>query len=264
MTIENRDLKLGTEKNILLINPPIYDVRYWDKWAQPYGLLRIGSLLKILGHKTYLIDCMERPRDGLLKKKIIGRKVVDELALNYYCFGKSIEDFKNEIANIPYKPDYIFVTSGMTYWWESTRDVIKVVKRIFPRATTIVGGIYPTLCPEHAEYNLGADIIFTGEVAEASDLPSDLSLYRVPPDYAIVTSSRGCPYNCAHCAQQKINGNGVRQKAAAVVVDEITNKYKNYGIKKFAFYEDNILINPEHHFEEIINRLIRKNLPLTI
>ena len=38
----------------------------------------------------------------------------------------------------------------MTYWWESTRDVVALAKRLFPKATVLVGGIYPTLAPEHA------------------------------------------------------------------------------------------------------------------
>ena len=43
----------------------------------------------------------------------------------------------------------------MTYWWESTRDVIKVCREVFPKAVIRVGGIYPTLAPEHAMENLG-------------------------------------------------------------------------------------------------------------
>ena len=38
-------LQTGATK-ALLINPPIYDTQYWAQWAQPYGLLRIGALLK--------------------------------------------------------------------------------------------------------------------------------------------------------------------------------------------------------------------------
>jgi hypothetical protein len=43
----------------------------------------------------------------------------------------------------------------MTYWWESTRDVVAVCREVFPKAVIRVGGIYPTLAPEHAIANLG-------------------------------------------------------------------------------------------------------------
>ena len=53
------------------------------------------------------------------------------------------------------EPDEIWISSIMTYWWESTRDVIQVCKEVFPKALIRVGGIYPTLAPEHAMANLG-------------------------------------------------------------------------------------------------------------
>ena len=34
------------EKTALLISPPVYDTQYWSEWSQPYGLLRITSLLR--------------------------------------------------------------------------------------------------------------------------------------------------------------------------------------------------------------------------
>ena len=53
------------------------------------------------------------------------------------------------------EPDEIWISSIMTYWWESTRDVIEVCRQVFPKAVFRVGGIYPTLIPEHAIKNLG-------------------------------------------------------------------------------------------------------------
>ena len=46
-------------------------------------------------------------------------------------------------------PDEVWITSIMTYWWESTLDTVLLMKRLFPRARIRVGGIYPTLAPHH-------------------------------------------------------------------------------------------------------------------
>jgi len=152
----------------------------------------------------------------------------------------------------------------MTYWWESTRDVVALAKRLFPHAVVLVGGIYPTLAPEHAAENLGADIIFKGEIREASQLPTDLSLYAKPPTYAILATSRGCPWDCVYCAARTLNGGAkVRTRTTQDILEEIRYKYERLGIRRFGFYEDNALINREH-FIEVMEAIIGSELPLEL
>jgi anaerobic magnesium-protoporphyrin IX monomethyl ester cyclase len=89
-----------------------------------------------------------------------------------------------------------------------------------------------------------------------------VSLYDSPPKYSVISASRGCPYNCAHCAQQKLNGRGVRHRQPEDVVEEILEKQRIFGISKFAFYEDNILIDCKSNFERILDLLLEKNVKL--
>jgi hypothetical protein len=152
----------------------------------------------------------------------------------------------------------------MTYWWQSTRDVIALLKKVFPKSEVLLGGIYPTLCPIHAEQNTETDIVVIGEIKEASDLWTDLSVYPARPEYAIITASRGCPYDCSHCGQRKINGPGIRHRTPEDVVDEMIDKHHRYGITKFAFYEDNILLECEKNFERILDLLLERNLRFTL
>ena len=70
----------------------------------------------------------------------------------------------------------------------------------------LLGGIYPSIAPEHAAQHVQPDLVVVGEVEAANDLWPDLSLYATPPGYAIITPARGCPFNCAYCAQLTING----------------------------------------------------------
>lgn len=262
MIITDYSVAAGRGKSALLINPPIYDTRYWDRWAQPHGLLRVGRLLKDRGYGTELIDCLAPARGGRLQRTVRGSVDVGDVPMTVYHYGMPLEALGRALSRRERTPDEVFVTSTMTYWWESTRDVIRVIKRVFPKSQVLVGGIYPTLCPEHAEENTGADLVVAGEVEAASNLWTDLSLYPIPPDYAVVTSSRGCPYDCAHCAQRKINGPGVRHRDPEDVVAEIVDKNNRCGIRKFAFYEDNILIDCEEHFERILELLLDTNLKL--
>src|SRR5258708_19044981 len=153
-------------RRALLINPPVYDAQYWARWSQPAGLLRIATLLQQRGYTIEFVDCMETDARGLVRKAnrcdTEGKPLVvqrDDIVKRLYHFGLSLQDLERRLMEIQ-EPDEIWITSIMTYWWESTRDVVALAKRLFPHATVLVGGIYPTLAPEHAASHLGADVIF--------------------------------------------------------------------------------------------------------
>jgi hypothetical protein len=59
-------------------------------------------------------------------------------------------------------PDVIFVTSVVTYWYSGVFEVIGEVKRVFPQTPVILGGIYATVCQEHAVQHSGADHVVSG------------------------------------------------------------------------------------------------------
>ena len=259
----------GTRR-ALLINPPVYDAQYWARWSQPAGLLRIATLLRRKGYHLTLMDCMETDALGMVPKRqrreggshtqsVVRR---DNIQKPIYHFGMPIERFKQQLAALPEAPNEVWITSVMTYWWQSTRDVVDAVRTAFPTATILVGGIYPTLAPEHARDNLpNANIIFQGEIGEASDLPTDLTLYEHSPTYAILTTSRGCPWDCVYCAAQALNGGRqLRQRTVEDVLAEIVDKRERFGIRRFGFYEDNALIAKQNHFEHIMEAVIKRGL----
>jgi radical SAM superfamily enzyme YgiQ (UPF0313 family) len=258
-------------RRALLINPPVYDAQYWARWSQPAGLLRIATYLRARGYAVDLIDCMETDSRGFVRKHtrwIDGRPAVvrrGNVAKRVWHYGLPWEDVRTRMLTLAAPPDEIWISSVMTYWWESTRDAVALARAMFPRADILVGGIYPTLAPEHARENLpGSDVVFVGELEEASALPTDLSLYRTPPTYAILTTSRGCPWDCNYCAARALNGgsNKVRARDTDDVVAEIEDKARRFGIRHFGFYEDNALIL-RGHLQAILQRVIERDLRLT-
>jgi radical SAM superfamily enzyme YgiQ (UPF0313 family) len=260
LIVDNFTISTRRNRRALLINPPIYDTRYWDKWSQPYGLLKIASLLKLKSSQVAFLDCLRSDASKTVPKKIKGSVKIGDIEMTLYHFGLDYDEIQRKLINLDFKPNEIYITSIMTYWWESTRDLILVMKKLFPKTAIILGGIYPSLCPEHAAENTKADIIVKGEVKEASNLWTELSVYNQIPDYAVITSSRGCPYDCDHCAQLLINGPGIRHREPEDVWQEMLSKYKLHKIKKFAFYEDNILLKPKSHFEKILDYIISSGL----
>jgi len=296
------------QKTALLINPPVYDTQYWAQWAQPYGLLRIGALLRKDGYKRLvLFDFMETDERRKVGRHRIGvGETYDErddptrpvrpyviakdgespstslrtgpstgsgqsLNLYKYHFGHTWPEFETWLDeqgfDAAHPPDEVWISATMTYWWESVRDLTVRLKRRFGDKTTILlGGIYPTLVPEHAASHTQADLVVTGEVEEANDLWSDLSLYETPPTYAIITPSRGCPYNCAYCAQRTIN-NGRRTvhfRSPQDIVAEMRHKYETYSIREFAFYADFLLWDHEQNFQRVLELLLDEKLPFKL
>jgi len=77
------------------------------------------------------------------------------------------------------------------------------------------------------------------------------------PDYAILTTSRGCPFDCSYCAQKAYNEGSlkVRIRPARTTFDEIRRKYHAYGIRQIAFYEDNFLLE-KPNIAELLRLLI--------
>ncbi|QGP92269.1 Radical SAM superfamily protein [Neomoorella glycerini] len=299
IVVINRNFSLNSlhgfphEKTALLINPPVYDTQYWSEWSQPAGLLRIGAWLKKCGYKRVeLFDFLETdaerkvPRHRINPeekydlpgkepnspiKPIVISKDGEELRLYKYHFGKTWREFEiwmdGQGFTAQNPPDEIWISAIMTYWWEAVRDLIARLKYRFDRKTTVIlGGVYPTLVPEHAATMTQADIIVVGEVAEASDMWTDLSLYPKPPNYAIITPNRGCIYNCSYCAQRTLNGGHrqVRQRPPEDVVKEMYFKYESYGIREFAFYADALLHDYENGFQRILEILIERKAPFRL
>lgn len=273
------------KKTAILIAPPVYDTQYWGQWSQPYGLLRIASLLKKHAYKRVeLFDFMEihegekihqhrinpgevfsvigEPKRPIQPHHITKPNDPNTLNLYHYHYGMSWKEFDEWLAgkgfNTERAPDEIWISAVMTYWWEPVRDLIARLRwKLGNKPVILLGGIYPTLAPEHAAKFTKPDIVVAGEVSEANDLWTELSLYEKAPAYAIITPSRGCPFNCAYCAQKTINDGRkvVECRKVDDIYAEMRDKWERYGIRDFAFYADFLLWQPETNFIPLLEKI---------
>lgn len=75
-------------------------------------------------------------------------------------------------------------------------------------------------------------------------LPMDKYRFVVwGPEICVMVSSRGCPFHCRFCTEQKIWRNRWRGRSASKVVDEMELLNKKYGVKIIWFGDDCFNLN---------------------
>jgi radical SAM superfamily enzyme YgiQ (UPF0313 family) len=280
---------------ILLINPWIYDFAAYCEWTEPLGLLSIAALLKENGYQVALLDCLDRRHPKLpsalrddrygcgkfLKTPVDKPAVLRKVPRRYGRYGLPIEAFQEELASHP-RPDAILVTSGMTYWYPGPFEAIKRVKGHFPGVPVILGGVYATLCYNHAREMSGADYVVLGEgelealrfADQLTGRESDYSRYTESLDsfpwplhelrrnqgYAAIQTSRGCPFHCTYCASPMLHPQDFRRRDPRRVADEIEYCFRELGIRDFAFYDDALLVEAESHIHVLLDEVLHRGL----
>ncbi len=282
------------KKSILLVNPWIHDFAAYDLWMKPLGLLYLGSILRSKGYGVSLLDCLvlsSFPDAGLRKpkkeesgkghfyKEIIPKPgALSSIPRRYRRYGVPPGIAKKFLLQLP-RPDLVLVTSSMTYWYPGVMETIQLVRENIPGVPIFLGGIYATLCPDHAQKVSGTDRVLPGPwdeeklriVAEILGAPSAegeegflswpypaFDLYPHLPYLCILTRS-GCPFSCTYCASHRL-ARGFESRNPEEVVGELVHWHKKFGVRDFAFYDDALLIQPGAHILPILQGVMGKKL----
>ncbi len=282
--------------HILLVNPWIHDFAAYDVWARPYGLLLLAGILRQHGISVSFTDCLDRfhPRAepsrpearngrGPYRKEHIAKPAgLADVARNYSRYGIAPEWLREDLAETA-RPDLILVTSLMSYWYPGTAETISEMRRFFPDVPVVLGGIYATLCPEHAARATGADKVVTGNgveqilplVEEFTGVcrslcldPHNMDTWPYPAfdlQHKIASipllTSLGCPYNCGYCASNILQPKRLSASPERIV-REIRHWHALRGVRDFAFYDDALLVNRESHAEPLLEQIIQSGLAL--
>lgn len=245
---------------ILAVNPPVHDFTFFDLWAKPLGLLFLLGFLRDRGNEVSLIDCLF---EGRVKKASFGREIFQkkeiqkplpfaQIPRRYHRFGLGEEALAERLKSEP-PPDYILVTSGMTYWYGGVFEAIKVLRREFPAVPVILGGVYARLCPEHAKFS-GADMVQTAPLTLDFHLPT-MDLYR-GLRYGVLVTSFGCPFRCEYCASRFLEPI-YRRREDAVILEDAAGQFRSPLVQDLAFYDDALLVGKEDHFFPLVEELNR-------
>ncbi len=286
-------------KRILLVNPWIVDFAAHDFWMKPVGLLMIGRLLKQAGYQVELLDCLDRFHpliqsgfSGLLpqyrsngtgkflKQSVEKPDVVGFVPRRFSRYGLPITVVEQILSQCS-PPDSIFVTSHMTYWYPGVMEMIAMLRKMFRAVPIVLGGIYASLCPDHARSVSGADVVMPGADAVAavrmadditgwgSDPPETddhdipLPLYALYPflGSAALLTSQGCPYRCPFCASHLLTPRPARIRPNKIV-DFIAALHDGRGVTEFAFFDDALFNSKSDHIIPLLSAMSDRHLPV--
>uniref|UniRef100_A0A7C4ASF1 Radical SAM protein n=1 Tax=Desulfomonile tiedjei TaxID=2358 RepID=A0A7C4ASF1_9BACT len=257
---------------ILLVNPWIHDFAAYDLWARPLGLLVLAARLRRMGLEPMLIDCVaaEHPampsrktkpdgRGRFLKTPIDKPACIAHVPRTFSRYGLPPEIVEQDLARLP-RPQAIFVTSLMTYWYTGVRETIMLVRKAFPGVPVVLGGVYATLMPDHALQVCAPDEVWSGPgepglskilgrllgrgFAKVEDGPewefsACLDLMGNASFLPLLTS-RGCPMRCSYCASARLFPRFVARPAQDAVRC-IEQALQQYGIQDVVVYDDAFL-----------------------
>jgi radical SAM superfamily enzyme YgiQ (UPF0313 family) len=288
--------------HILCINPWIHDFAAFDFWAKPLGLLSIAAILRDHGLRVSYIDCLDRFHPGESRpRKVLwdGRGPFRKTEIDpppglgnsnkkFSRYGIKPRWFAQDLKQAA-RPDLIFVTSLMTYWATGVRETIERIKAIYPDVPVVLGGIYASLCHDHAEKQSLADLVvqgpgephlkkiirdFTGfdimggspsegplDFNDLDDLPFPALDLQRNITYAPILTSRGCPFSCEYCASSFLEPH-FRQRSFENVFKEIQHRHQTQGVKNFAFYDDALLVNAGSHAYPLFEKIIASGMDL--
>ncbi|MRR15752.1 MAG: B12-binding domain-containing radical SAM protein [Deltaproteobacteria bacterium] len=285
-------------RNILLINPWIYDFAAYDFWLKPLGLLYLGGLLRANRHHISYIDCLDPHSLLMVQKKgkspkrhsyghggffrqPIDKPLCLETMPRTYCrYGVDPDVLHLELEKYR-DTDIVLVTSMMTYWYPGVFETIRIVKEVLPGTPVVLGGKYASLCYDHAVAHSGADHVIRGrgEIAVLNLLrqlfdedislnPDEKDLDTLPYpafdllhglDQVPIITSLGCPYRCSYCSSHILQEQFIRRNPERVA-DEIEYWHKNFGVIDFSFYDDALLVDSKKMIIPLLLEIKKRGL----
>lgn len=101
----------------------------------------------------------------------------------------SEEDVKDRLKKT--KPDVVLITALSTEYFRAYHAIAKMTKGVLSNAVVLMGGVYPTVCPEHVIEDENVDIAMMGHAEERLDILLELISKQ---DYEKIKCFEGIAY----------------------------------------------------------------------
>ncbi len=155
----------------------------------------------------------------------------------------------------------------MTYWYGGLCEIIEDLRRLQPQAAIVLGGVYATLLPSHAQ-SLGADLVVQG-----SELAPLLRLLAIVPANAppywngslrqvgVMKLTEGCPFRCTYCAVP-LTAPDFSFRPVNECLEEVRGLVR-LGARDVAFYDDALLFKSGDCLAPFLRSVIAEKIELS-
>ena len=180
----------------------------------------------------------QHPNVGLLKIGTYHRRL-----------GDDVEYVRGSVRPVEHQPDLVYLSAIFTYYSEKLFRLFRQTRRKFPKAIIRVGGVYPSLLPEHVMSNLGV-APHVGLLDEVEGCPPAYDL--VPPGdplsrTSLLFSTRGCWRSCKFCSVPTL------EPTMSVVSN--WREHIDPQHERVVFYDNNISAQDAKHRAEVFRFL---------
>ncbi len=275
------------KNNFLFVNPWIHDFAAYNLWTRPHGFLTLASCFKHNSLDVTYIDLLHVSdsdaaefgisipgKKPFSQGKFFQQPIEKPAAYGpvnrvYRRFGLPPDCFRTKLSRIS-RPEAVFVSSGMTYWYRGVQETISVIREFWKDVPVLLGGVYATLCEKHAVETSGADVVFPGSWEDNIDkirkhLGSSFPVISVPKNlpaanylypntgFAVMRFTAGCPFHCSYCASSFISGQ-FRKRNPEHIIQEIYSNIDE-GRIDIALYDDALLVDSENHLLPVLSEI---------
>jgi hypothetical protein len=256
---------------ILLVNPPIYDFTAYDFWLKPYGLLSVAGQLRGPAELSLFdfLDCRTK-NDGFGRGPFASHRIpkpspLTDIPRYYYRFGSPQEDFRSFIdSRGPF--DLALIQTVMTWWYPGIAESVADIHRLSPTTKVVLGGVYATLCPDHAS-SLGADLVISGTDPSLLSAATGLQLDAALPafwegyrglDTGVLKLADGCPFRCTYCSVPQIYSRFTPRSMEKCLAE--LELMLSLGAKDIAFYDDALLYKADEILIPFLRETVARGL----
>ena len=268
------------QPKILLVNPPIYDFSAYDFWLKPYGLLRVAGYLRGQAQLS-LFDYLDRfhplapslpaQRSGAWERGPFYAENAPKPApftaipRTYRRYGLPRSLLQTVLAEAgPF--DAALIQTVMTYWYPGVQEVIEDIRAYSPQTTIVLGGVYATLCPQHAR-SLGADLVIDRdylkplwELLRLTPQLQEVPLWEAYADLrvGILKLADGCPFKCTYCSVPQVYPPFTARPLERVLAELAW--LRQCGAQHIAFYDDALLFKPDQILLPFLRQVMQRGL----
>jgi radical SAM superfamily enzyme YgiQ (UPF0313 family) len=160
--------------------------------------------------------------------------------------------------------DVALIQTVMTYWYPGVKEVIEDLRRLSPKTKIVLGGVYATLCREHAS-SLGADLVVDGLNLDPLWKFLELTLNKNELPYwdgyaqlntGVLKLADGCPFKCTYCSVPQVypTFHARPLERSLAEFDALLDR----GVENVVFYDDALLYQPEKILAPFLREVLKR------